>query len=105
MAITSTVTPAVELTRLTTINHLDDAGSPAAASYDVGYLPRYIRVENATDRIALEWFQGMTSTHAVKTVAAGTRTLETSGGVTVGTDGTFGFAPLQNKQYRVIVMG
>lgn len=105
MAITSSVTPAIELTRLTTISHFDDAGSPAAASYDVGFQPRYIRVENATDRIVNEWFEGMTSTHAVRTIAAGTRTLETSGGVTVGTDGTIGFAVLQNKQYRVVVMG
>ena len=105
MAITSTITPAFELTRLTTISHFDDAGSPAAASYDVGYQPRYIRVENVTDRIAFEWFEGMTSTHAVQTVAAGTKTLITSGGVTVGTDGTIGFPVLQNKQFRVVVMG
>lgn len=105
MAITSTVTPAQELTRLTSISHFDDAGSPAAASYDVGYEPAYIRVENATDRIVNEWFKGMTSTHAVRTVAAGTRTLETSGGVTVGTDGTVGFPVLQNKTYRVVVLG
>jgi hypothetical protein len=105
MAITSSVTPAIELTRLTTISHLDDAGSPANASYDVGFTPRYVRVENATDRIVNEWFEGMTSAHAVKTVAAGTRTLETSGGPSVGADGTIGFAVTQNKQYRVVVMG
>ena len=104
MPITSTVTPAVELTRLTTISHLDDAGSPAAASYTVGFQPRYVRVENATDRVANEWFEGMTSAHAVRTVAAGTRTLETSGGVTVSVN-TIGFPVTQNKQYRVIVMG
>jgi hypothetical protein len=89
---------------MTSISHLDDAGSPAAASYDLGYVPRYVRVENATDRIANEWFTGMTSTHAVKTVAAGTRTLETSAGVTVVGD-TIGFPVLQNKAYRVIAMG
>lgn len=104
MPITSTVTPAVELTRLTTISHFDDAGSPAAASYTVGFQPRYVRVENATDRIANEWFEGMTSAHAVRTVAAGTRTLETSAGVTVS-GYTIGFPVLQNKTYRVIVMG
>ncbi|UOF76809.1 hypothetical protein [Caudoviricetes sp.] len=104
MAITSTVTPAVELTRLTSINHLDDAGSPSDASYTVGFAPRYVRVENTTDRIAFEWFSGMTSTHCVKTVAAGTRTLETSGGVTVS-GATIGWPVIQNKQYRVIVMG
>lgn len=104
MTITATQTNAVENPRLATINHLDDAGSPAAASYDVGFRPRYVRVDNVTDRIMLEWYEGMTSAHAVKTVAAGTRTLETSGGVTVSGD-TIGFAPLQNKQYRVQAIG
>lgn len=104
MAITSTQTDAVDNTRLATINHFDDAASPAAASYDVGFRPRYVRVDNVTDRIMLEWYDGMTSAHAVKTLAAGTRSLETSGGVTVS-GGTIGFAPLQNKQYRVQVIG
>lgn len=104
MAITSTVVPAQETTRVTSISHLDDAGSPAAASYDLGYTPRYVKVDNVTDRISFEWYTGMTTDHAVKTVAAGTRTLETSGGVTVSGD-TIGFAVLQNKQYRVVAMG
>ena len=104
MAITSSVTNAVETTRFATISHADDAGSPAAASYDVGFVPRYVRVDNVTDRTVLEWYEGMTSTHAAKTVAAGTRTLETSGGVTVSGD-TIGFAVTQNKTYRVQVMG
>ena len=104
MTITATQTNAVENTRLATINHFDDAASPAAASYDVGFRPRYVRVDNVTDRILLEWYEGMTTAHAVKTLAAGTRSLETSGGVTVSGD-TIGFAPLQNKQYRVQVVG
>ena len=104
MAITATVTNSTELTRLATINHFDDAAAPAAASYRVGFKPRYVRVDNVTDRIALEWYEGMTSAHAVKTVAAGTRTLETSGGVTVSGD-TIGFAVTQNKQFRVQAIG
>jgi hypothetical protein len=105
MTITATVTPARELTRVTTISHLDDAGSPAAAAYDVGFVPRYIRVENVTDRICNEWMEGMASGHALRTVAAGTRTLETSGGPTLTAVDTVGFPVLQNKQYRVIVQG
>lgn len=104
MAITASTTNAVENTKFTTISHLDDAGSPAAASYNVGFTPRYIRVDNVTDRTVLEWYEGMTSAHAAKTVAAGTRTLETSGGPTVS-GGTIGFAVTQNKQYRVQVIG
>jgi hypothetical protein len=105
MTITATVTPARELTRVATIAHLDAAGSPAAASYDVGFVPRYIRVENYTDRICNEWFSGMTSGHALRSVAAGTRSIETSGGPTVTNNDTVGFPVLQNKQYYVIVMG
>ena len=104
MAITSSVTAAVENTKLTTLSHFDDAGSPVAASYRVGFVPRYVKVENATDRILNEWYEGMTSGHAVRTVAAGTRTLETSGGPTVVGD-TIGFPVLQNKAYRVQVIG
>jgi hypothetical protein len=104
MTITASVRPAQELTRVTNISHLDAAGSPAAASYDVGFEPRYIRVENTTDRICNEWFLGMTSGHALRSAAAGTRSLETSGGPTVAGD-VIGFPVLQNKQYRVIVMG
>lgn len=105
MAITSTVVPAIELTRMTSISHADDAGSPAAASYDIGFTPRYVKVDNVTDRISFEWYTGMTSDHCVKTVAAGTRTLETSGGVTVTNGDNIGFAVIQNKVYRVVAMG
>ncbi len=104
MPITASITNAVENTRITTISHFDDAGSPAAASYRVGFTPRYVKVENATDRILNEWYEGMTSAHAVRTVAAGTRTLETSAGPTVVGD-TIGFPVAQNKQYRVQVIG
>ena len=105
MTITASVTPARELTRVVTISHFDDAGSPAAAAYDVGFVPRYIRVENTTDRICNEWFEGMTSGHALRSVAAGTRSIETSGGPTLAAVDNVGFPVLQNKQYRVIVMG
>jgi hypothetical protein len=104
MAITQSTTNSTETTRFTTVSYLDDAGSPVAASIDLGYVPRYVRVDNVTDRTVLEWYEGMTSTHAAKTVAAGTRTLETSGGVTVSGD-TIGFAVTQNKQYRVQAIG
>jgi hypothetical protein len=104
MTITATVTPAQEITRMVSISHIDAAGSPAAASYDVGFVPRYIRVENETDRICNEWFTGMTSGHALRSAAAGTRSLETSGGPTLSGD-VVGFPVLQSKQYRVIVMG
>ena len=101
MAITATSTAGIERIQMATGAHLDDAGSPDAAEIVLGFVPRYIAVENQTDRILLEWREGMTSAHAVKTIANGTRSAETSGGITLlaGNRG-FSFAPLQNKQYR-----
>lgn len=104
MAITQTVTNAQEKTKFATASFLDDAASPEAAAIKLGFKPRYVRVDNVTDRIVLELYEGMASGHAVKTVAAGTRTLETSGGITLAGD-TIGFAPVQNKQYRIQAIG
>lgn len=104
MTITSNVTNAVENTRTATISHLDDAAAPAAASYKLGFKPRFVRVDNVTDRTVLEWYEGMASGSAAKQVAVGTRTLETSGGVTVSGD-VIGFAVAQSKQFRVVAMG
>ena len=104
MAITASTTNAVENTKFATISHIDDAGSPANASYNVGFTPRYIKVDNVTDRTVWEWYEGMTSAYAAQTVAAGTRTLITSGGPTVS-GYTIGFPVLQSKQYRVQVIG
>src|SRR5690606_11933254 len=37
-----------------------------------GFLPRYIKLVNLTERITFEWYRGMAATHTLKTVAAGT---------------------------------
>lgn len=99
MSVTSSQTNAVELSRMASGSYLDDAASPDAASITLGFDPRFIRVVNETDRIMFEWCEGNDSAKGVKTVAAGTRTLETSGLITVSND-VIGFPVLQNKQYR-----
>jgi hypothetical protein len=108
MAITQTTSNAVEATKLFTASHFDDAGSPAAASFTPGFRPRYVRVDNVTDRIKLEWYEGMNAAHAVKTAAAGTVTLETSAVTTVtvteGAQPSIAFPVTQNKQYRIQAM-
>lgn len=104
MPITSQTTPAVEQTRITTISHFDDAAVPLAASYAPGYVAKYFVVDNVTDRIKMEWYEGMASGSHVLTVAAGTRTLVNTGGLTV-TGNKVGFPVLQNKQYRAQVLG
>jgi len=49
---------------------------------DVGFKPRYVKVVNVTSRDMLEWYEGMADASAIKTVAAGTRTLITTLGIT-----------------------
>lgn len=61
-----------------------------AADYLVqalGFTPRYVRFENLTDRISVEWWNGMADDTCLKTAAAGTKTLETTNkGITVCDD-------------------
>lgn len=102
MAITSTQKNGKGIVRNATGAFLDTAGTPAAASLNLGFIPRYVKWLNATDRIQYEWFDGMAAGTTLKTVAAGTRTLDTGdAAISVGTDGTVTIAAaaiLQNKQ-------
>lgn len=57
------------------------ADAITAADYIVlqcGFVPTYIKVENVTDRISTEWYEGMAADTCIKQAAAGTRTLETT---------------------------
>lgn len=70
-----------------------DATAITAADYTLvtlGFTPKYVRWENITDRVMVEWFEGMAADTCIKTAAAGTRTLETINlGVTIcDSDGT-----------------
>lgn len=51
--------------------------------FNFGFAPSHVRFINLTDRIEDEWFAGMGDAAALHTVAAGTRTLVASGGITV----------------------
>jgi hypothetical protein len=108
MTITAIQKDGRNLEPLSSGSYFDDAASPAAASITLGYVPRYFRWVNVTDRIEWEWFDGAANGTTLKTVAAGTRTLDTadvaisvssvnqsSGTVTIAAA-----AILQNKQYR-----
>lgn len=76
----------------------------------LGFTPKYIAWENVTDRVKIEWYEGMAANTCIKTAAAGTRTLETSnGGITVcdsdGVANTTGksFSVLQNATLAAIL--
>lgn len=77
----------------------------------LGFTPRYVRFWNVTDRICVEWFEGMAANSCLKTAANGTQTLEITsgnGGLTVcdsdGTANTAGrsFKVLQDATLAVI---
>lgn len=69
--------------------------------FTTGFRPRKVVVENVTDRIRIEWYEGMADNSCIKTAAAGTRTLETTnGGITVSANG---FSVLQNATLAVVV--
>lgn len=80
------------------VNHavgqvVTDAGAAADSTFDPGFVPRYIQWVDRTNRITLEWYEGMAANSAIRTVAAGTRTLDVSSGITVldGSNGSRGF--------------
>lgn len=64
-----------------------DGTSITAADYllvECGFTPKYVAFENVTDRIKVEWYEGMADDTCIKTAAAGSRTLETTNkGITV----------------------
>jgi len=66
-----------------------DSATAAAATINVGFVPRVVRFHNITDRISDVWYEGMAAASSIHTVAAGTVTLETTNGITVNADGTF----------------
>lgn len=89
MAITQSATvPSTRGCQLSTGAYLDTAVA-ADATITIGHTPKYVCVINATDRIKIEWWNGMASDTCIKTAANGTVTLETTNkGIVVGT-GTF----------------
>jgi len=61
------------------------AASATALTFSYGFTPKRVLIHNLTDRISDEWFEGMAAASSLHSVAAGTRTLEGTNGVTVDT--------------------
>jgi hypothetical protein len=78
MTITSTQNNTPPVVQFASGSQLDDAATPAAVTITLSFRPRYIRVVNETTRVEAEWFEGMAATKTLKTVANGTRTLDTT---------------------------
>lgn len=101
MAITQTQTNAQSVNAAAQGYFLDNAASPAALTALIGFKPRKITVENLTDRIKFEFYEGMAQNSMLQTLAAGTRTLVVSAAITTSDSGFVVDASLvlQNKQY------
>ena len=69
----------------------------------LGFKPKYVCWENVTDRIKVEWYEGMADDSCIKTVAAGTRTLEVTGGNGGITVDSRGFRVLQNATLAAVL--
>ena len=54
----------------------------------LGFIPRWVKVVNSTDAIVWEKIEGMAAVDSVKTVTAGTTTVDTGSAIIIGTDGT-----------------
>jgi hypothetical protein len=55
----------------------------------IGFTPRWIKVVNTTDVIVWEKIEGMAAVNSIKTVTAGTTTIDTGSAIIINTDGTF----------------
>lgn len=72
-----------------THGYLSGTYTAADTIVSIGFNPGYIKVVNATTRLMLEWHEGLAASNYIKTVAAGTRTLETDGALLPNGDNTF----------------
>jgi hypothetical protein len=86
MPVVQTQTNTAGIVNTSVGRYLTDA-TAAAIPITVGFKPRHVRIVNVTSRDEMEWFEGMAAASAVKTVAAGTRTLITTNGITVSDSG------------------
>lgn len=92
MAQTITTQEPTNVLRMATGRYLDTGTVAAYTFSDLGFKPRYVKVQNlAATGATLEWFEGMADASAVKRVTAGDMTVITSLGITVTERGfTFG---------------
>lgn len=81
-----------------------DATAITAADYTkvtLGFKPRYVKWVNLTDRVTIEWREGFGANECLKTVAAGTQTLDTTAAAVVVDSNSFSI--LQNATLAAIL--
>lgn len=63
-------------------------GDAAVNTINCGFVPLYVMVVNETDAIVWQKFDPMVAANSVKTVTAGTTTVDTGSAILINTDGT-----------------
>jgi hypothetical protein len=87
MALTlNSVGQAESIVNIATFTFSTDATAAVKTYVHCGFVPRYVKFVNLTDRIVDEFVKGMTADNSLHTVAAGTVTFVTSGGITLETN-------------------
>ncbi len=86
MPITSTQTSNGGVANVAVGRYFDD-GTVAAFTIICGFKPRYVLVSNVDSRDQMEFFEGMADDSGVKSVAAGTRTLDVADAITPNDNG------------------
>ena len=81
MAITQTQSAVGGVVNVSLGRYLD-TGTVAAFTIECGFKPRYVLVCNVTSRDQMEFYEGMADDSGIKTVAAGTRTLDVADAIT-----------------------
>lgn len=61
-------------------------GAGAQVEVDVGFKPRYIKIVDETNVITWEKVEGMAAANSVKTVTAGTTTVDTGSAILIDSD-------------------
>lgn len=84
MALTlNSVGQAESIANVATFTVTTDATAAVKTYFHCGFVPRYVKFANITDRIIDEFWKGMTADNSLHTVANGTVTLAGSGGITL----------------------
>lgn len=63
-------------------------GTAAAATISLGFVPRWVKVVDSTGVIVWEKIEGMAAADSVKTITAGTTTIDTGSAILINADGS-----------------
>lgn len=84
----ATVTPTTQAAGIVNFASGSFTSDNSITVVTLGFKPRWIKVVNTTDVIVWEKIEGMPAANSIKTVTAGTTTMDAGGAITINTDGT-----------------